>query len=178
MRKQCGAVTAFSYFREVSEQRGVAGRAEKTQEDISVQGVSQKLAFEDIHAKLDFMEDPQAFLDRLRSMTDGVEGNKKDASEIARAIDLLLSRVQQLESHQDSADAERSDAASIDVMVDAKILAVARKVEALDSAVERLAVRLQPFELGTYMSLLNTRHGIYAPCVELVLLRSNGCTKQ
>ena len=130
-------------------------RAEKTQEDISVQGVSQKLAFEDIHAKLDFMEDPQAFLDRLRSLTDGVEGNKKDASEIARAIDLLLSRVQQLESHQDSADAERSDAASIDVMVDAKILAVARKVEALDSAVERLAVRLQPFELGTYMSLLN-----------------------
>ena len=37
-------MTALSYFREVSEQRGVAGRAEKTQEDISVQGVSQKLA--------------------------------------------------------------------------------------------------------------------------------------
>ena len=138
-------------------------RAEKTQEDISVQGVSQKLAFEDIHAKLDFMEDPQAFLDRLRSLTDGVEGNKKDASEIARAIDLLLSRVQQLESHQTSADAERSDAASIGVMVDAKILAVARKVEALDSAVERLAVRLQPFELGTYMSLLNPVSNLFCP---------------
>ena len=87
------------------------------------------------------------------------------SAEIARAIDLLLSRVQQLESHQDSADAERSDAASIDVMVDAKILAVARKVEALDSAVERLAVRLQPFELcaGTYMSLLNPVSNLFCP---------------
>ena len=102
-----------------------------------------------------------------------MEGNKKDASEIARAIDLLLSRVQQLESHQDSADAERSDAASIDVMVDAKILAVARKVEALDSAVERLAVRLQPFELcvRTCMSLLNPVSNLF--CCDHMAVPSN-----
>ena len=96
---------------------------DQTQADLQVHSLAQKLAFEDIHSKLEIMEDPSGFLDRLRSLTTSADGSKSDASEIARAIDFMLERLTNLENQRDALSAQQDNAAGIAEMVDAKILA-------------------------------------------------------
>merc|ERR1711871_1281899 len=66
-----------------------------TRADLQVHSISQKMSLEDIHAKLEIIEDPSGFLDKLKSLTTGTNAaaGKKDASEIARAIDCILERL-------------------------------------------------------------------------------------
>jgi hypothetical protein len=120
---------------------------DQTQSDLQVHELSHKMALEDVHSKLELIEDPSGFLDRLQSLTSGAAsegaGGKKDSSEIARAIDFILERVTKLEHHRDSSVSQQDDAASISQIVDAKLLAVARKLEVHQAAIMDLKTEMQ-----------------------------------
>ena len=113
----------------------------QSRSDLQVHTLSHKMALEDIHAKLELIEDPSGYLDRLKSLTAGANGEagRNNASEIARAIDFILERLTNLEHHTDASASGRSDAEAVSQTVDAKLLVIASRLEAQQTVIDNLA---------------------------------------
>eukprot|EP01043_Picozoa_sp_COSAG02_P057625 COSAG02_NODE_7030_length_3220_cov_2.913810_2_plen_583_part_00 len=138
---------------------------DQTRSDLQVHSLSHKMALEDIHAKLQLVEDPSGYLDRLKSLTTGPNGQpgRKNASEIAHAIDFILERVTNLEHDRDASMSEQRDAEAVSQMVDAKLLAVASRLEAQQAAIDSLVGGQQLASVSTHQPTTWFMHVLRMP---------------